>query len=139
MTMFVDTSGWIALFDKSDQYFPTAIKHWREMLNEPLTLLTTDYVLDETLTHLLYRCGRKVALQFGDWAFATSHLEIQFIDNEVWQAAWEMFQAYEDKQWAFTDCTSFIVMQRQQVWQAFSFDQHFEQAGFRLWPGAAGN
>ena len=139
MTMFVDTSGWIALFDKSDQYFPTAIKHWREMLNEPLTLLTTDYVLDETLTHLLYRCGRKVALQFGHWAFATSYLEIQFIDNEVWQAAWEMFQAYEDKQWAFTDCTSFIVMQRQQVWQAFSFDQHFEQAGFRLWPGAAGN
>ena len=139
MTMFVDTSGWIALFDKSDQYFPTAIKHWREMLNEPLTLLTTDYVLDETLTHLLYRCGRKVALQFGHWAFATSYLEIQFVDNEVWQAAWEMIQAYEDKQWAFTDCTSFIVMQQRQVWQAFSFDPHFEQAGFRLWPGAAGN
>lgn len=138
MTMFVDTSGWIALFDKSDQYFPTATKHWREMLNEPLTLLTTDYVLDETLTHLLYRCGRNVALQFGHWAFSTAYLEIQFIDNEVWQAAWQMFQSYADKQWAFTDCTSFIVMQQQQVWQAFSFDQHFEQAGFQLWPGESG-
>jgi hypothetical protein len=138
MTLFVDTSGWIALFDKSDKYFATATDHWRQMKNEPLSLCTTDYVLDETLTHLLYRCGRDVALRFGDWAFSATYLQILFIDETVWQAAWEMFQTYADKQWAFTDCTSFIVMQQRQIWQAFSFDQHFEQAGFRLWPGESG-
>jgi predicted nucleic acid-binding protein len=50
------------------------------------------------------------------------------------EAAWEMFQAYEDKEWSFTDCTSFVLMQRRQLYLAFSFDYHFKQAGFQLWP-----
>lgn len=45
-----------------------------------------------------------------------------------------MFQAYEDKQWSSTDCTSFVLMQRRLLYLAFSFDHHFEEAGFQLWP-----
>jgi predicted nucleic acid-binding protein len=56
------------------------------------------------------------------------------IDDEVWETAWEMFQAYRDKEWSFTDCTSFVLMQQHHLWQVFAFDHHFEQAGFQLWP-----
>ena len=57
------------------------------------------------------------------------------MDEEWWAAAWQLFQTYDDKEWPFTDCTSFILMQRRIIRQAFAFDRHFEQAGFQLWPG----
>ncbi|MBI5054401.1 MAG: type II toxin-antitoxin system VapC family toxin, partial [Chloroflexi bacterium] len=41
---------------------------------------------------------------------------------------------YNDKQYSFTDCTSFVVMQKRKLRDAFTFDHHFEQMGFRLWP-----
>jgi predicted nucleic acid-binding protein len=46
-----------------------------------------------------------------------------------------MFRRYDDKAWAFTDCTRFVVMRQMGLMQAFAFDDHFEQAGFQLWPG----
>ena len=46
-----------------------------------------------------------------------------------------MFQRYDDKQWAFTDCTSFVLMRQNNLHRAFAFDYHFAQAGFQLWPG----
>jgi predicted nucleic acid-binding protein len=36
-----------------------------------------------------------------------------------------------DKGWGLTDCTSFIVMQRYEVIDALTTDEHFQQAGFR--------
>lgn len=134
MNFFVDTSGWVALFDRSDMHHPRAKQGLQDVQGQPLLLLTSDYILDETLTHLLYTCGRNVAVEFGGWALSTRHVVVTHIDEEIWSAAWKMFQSYQDKEWSFTDCTSFVCMQRHQMWQAFAFDQHFKQAGFQLWP-----
>jgi len=35
-----------------------------------------------------------------------------------------------DKEWGLTDCISLVVMQKEQIKQAFTSDHHFEQAGF---------
>jgi len=35
-----------------------------------------------------------------------------------------------DKQWSFTDCTSYVVMRQLGIEEAFAFDRHFEQMGF---------
>jgi predicted nucleic acid-binding protein len=34
-----------------------------------------------------------------------------------------------DKQWSLTDCTSFVIMQREGISEALTGDHHFEQAG----------
>ncbi|WP_420641153.1 type II toxin-antitoxin system VapC family toxin [Candidatus Leptofilum sp.] len=135
MNLFVDSSGWIALFGDRDKFHQRAVDAYRSLKNQRLNLLTTDYVFDETVTFLQKHYGTVVAQKCGEAILNTPYINLLYLDNEVWQAAWEMFQAYADKQWAFTDCTSFIVMQQQLIWQAFSFDQHFVQAGFQLWPG----
>lgn len=134
MKLFVDTSGWISLFDKSDKYHVIASQKWHSLRKEPVDLLTSDYVFDETITHLMYRCGRPVALRFGRWALSTNYLTLLFVERDTWQLAWEMLQDYKDKEWAFTDCTSFVLMQQYRFWTAFTFDHHFEQAGFQRWP-----
>lgn len=135
MNLFVDSSGWIALFDRYDKYYEAAAKGMASLQGQRVRFLTSDYVFDETLTYLRRKTGHRVAAQFGRWVLTARHVEFVHVDEVVWQAAWEMFQTYDDKEWAFTDCTSFVLMGQHNLWRAFSFDQHFVQAGFQLWPG----
>ena len=133
-TYFVDTSAWVALFDRADKYHPVAAQAFRSHQAGQLRLITTDYVLDETLTLLRYRCNHQVAVAFGKWVQTTPVVDITPIDSALWSAAWTLFQQYADKSWAFTDCTSFTLMRELDLVTALAFDHHFEQAGFLLWP-----
>lgn len=135
MRLFIDTSGWVALFDASDRFHPAARQHWQNFADAFTYLATSNVVVDKTLTYLLYYCGREPAVRFGEWIQNTQQIRLLDVDQEVWREAWEMFKAYSDKTWAFTDYTSFVLMRRTQIWRAFAFDTHFVQAGFQLWPG----
>ena len=135
MTLFVDSSAWIGLFGTGDKYHQLASRFFKQLGTQPQRLVTSDYIIDETLTHLLVTYGHHIALQFGRWVLSASFIDKIRIDEEMWQAAWGMFQSYDDKQWAFTDCTSFVLMRQHNMHRAFAFDRHFEQAGFQLWPG----
>lgn len=49
-------------------------------------------------------------------------------------AALEQFTKLADQRVSFTDCVSFALMRRHRVRHAFTFDRHFEAAGFEIWP-----
>lgn len=136
MNLFVDSSGWIALFDSNDKYYTRSKNALEKLEGLPVHMVTSDYVFDEAVTYLRYKTGHHVATRFGQWLLTAKHVEMIRINEQVWMDAWKMFQAYDDKEWAFTDCTSFVLMRQHNLWQAFTFDHHFEQAGFQLWPKA---
>lgn len=48
MTVFLDTSGLYAVFDRDDAHHPKAEAAWVEWLREGAALLTNNYVLLET-------------------------------------------------------------------------------------------
>lgn len=135
MKLFVDTSAWVAYYDADDRWHAAAKAAVDSLLDQRVTLVTTDYVIDETITLLLYHAGRQRALTFGDTVQRSRHVELLRIDADIWEQAWRLFKRYDDKTWAFTDCTSFVVMRQMGLWEVFAFDYHFEQAGFQLWPG----
>ena len=105
------------------------------LVDTRVTFVTTDYVLDETITLLLYHAGRQHALAFGDAVRHSRQVQLVWVDANIWEEAWQLFRHYDDKVWAFTDCASFVVMRQMGLMQAFTFDDHFGQAGFQLWPG----
>jgi predicted nucleic acid-binding protein len=41
--------------------------------------------------------------------------------------AFTIFKRYTDKDFSFTDCTSFSIMRFLKLKRAFAFDKHFEQ------------
>jgi predicted nucleic acid-binding protein len=45
------------------------------------------------------------------------------------QRAHQIIFRYTDKDFSLTDATSFVVMERTDISEAFSFDQHFAQYG----------
>jgi predicted nucleic acid-binding protein len=68
-------------------------------------------------------------LRLGQSILLEEVLEIVWITPADVRRAWEVFRAYRDKAWSFTDCVSFVVMERLGLRTAFAFDQHFRQFG----------
>jgi predicted nucleic acid-binding protein len=124
--IFVDTSAWFAAFVKDDvRHLPA--KHWLESDHGPL--VTTDYVIDELLTLMMARQNKRRAEIAGKVLLEGALAEIEWTTKADFQAAWDVFRVYSDKQWSFTDCVSRVVMQRLSVKTAFAFDDHFAQFG----------
>jgi hypothetical protein len=131
---FVDTSGWCAVYDRSDDNHGKALAFWQKMAPSTGTLYTSDYVLDEALTLLRVRTGHTVAVEFGRLILASEVVKIIHVSASRWQKAWELFIKYGDKDFSFTDCTSFIIMQELNLKEVLAFDHHFRQMGFILLP-----
>ncbi len=132
MKIFVDTSAWLALNDKSDQFHSKAISKSEEIKKQKIELVTSDYVLDETFTVIRFRVSHKAATLFGDSIFNSNIVKIESIASENMFQAWEMFKKYTDKDFSFTDCTSFCLMKKRKIRKAFSFDKHFKQIGMEI-------
>jgi hypothetical protein len=134
--VFVDASGWIALHNRRDTHHSAAVAAFHDLADGPVQLVTSDYVVDEALTHIRGWSGHAEAVRFG--ALVREHPLIEWVDVDraLWSAAWDIFVRYDDKTFSFTDCTSFAIMRQRTLRDAFAFDQHFAQMGFRLWPGA---
>lgn len=124
--IFVDTGAWYAAIVPTDPKHNLAAA-FLAANREPL--LTTDYVVDETLTLLRARGERQRALSLGEQFFAGSLAEIYRLTAEDMRRAWEVFRGYDDKDWSFTDCASKAIIEHLGIATAFAFDKHFRQFG----------
>ena len=124
--IFVDSGAWFALVAPSDPHHQRAVR-WFEGNREPL--LTTDYIVDETLT--LFRARREPvrALKIGADFFEGELANIHYTKIDEIRDAWNVFRRFTDKAWSFTDCVSYVVMQKLGIVTACSFDEHFRQFG----------
>jgi uncharacterized protein len=135
MILFGDSAGWLALYDERDKYHLAARQSFNALLDQPVTFLVTDYVIAETLTLMQGRLGHRKTVAFGEWLLSAPQVQQVRLDVDLWNEAWHLLKKYDDKEFSFTDCASFAVMRRERLVDAFTFDHHFEQMGFRLWPG----
>lgn len=124
--IFVDTGAWYASVVPSDPDH-LAASVWLRSNTAPL--LTTDYIIDETLTLLRVRGQKNKALELGERFFSSQLSEIYLLTEEDLYQAWDVFRRFEDKEWSFTDCTSKVVIGKLGIADAFAFDHHFQQFG----------
>lgn len=132
MRLFVDTSAWLALNNKNDQYHDEAVSKITKVRQQKIQLVTSEYVFDESVTIIRYRISHRAAVAFGDALISSNVASIEDITNEERLKAWVLFKKYRDKDLSFTDCTSFALMVKLKLQKAFSFDNHFKQVGFEL-------
>lgn len=124
--IFVDTSAWCAYFDRSDSEHSKVT----EYLNQTaFPLITSNYIIDETLTLVRNRIGHSYARKIGKQFFAGKIAQIVRITTQDEVSAFRIFEKYADKGFSFTDCTSFVVMERLNINTACAFDVHFKQYG----------
>jgi len=134
--IFIDTSALISYYNVDDEHHAEAFKAMEKIKKGeiPLTrFYITDYIFDETITFIECVLNRhELALNIGE-ALQTSPFTIMIRTNEdLFKEAWSFFQ--KNKGYSFTDCTSFKAMKKHGVTHAFTFDKHFQNAGFQTIP-----
>ena len=126
--IFVDTGAWFALAVRNDPDHAAAIA-LLETNREPL--VTTDYIVAETATLLRMRDktirGHRLAVRIATSILRGESATLEKVREEDLRRALDVFRTYRDHLFSFVDCTSFVVMERLGITQAFAFDRHFNE------------
>ena len=124
---FVDSSFWVALLIPRDQHHDDARALWE---GEQGALVTTNHVLGETWTFLRRRAGHRAAVRFLDSSGASPRVSVEHVDAGTEDQAWRWLRRRDEREYSFVDATSFAVMRRLRLHEAFAFDGDFGAAGF---------
>jgi hypothetical protein len=132
--LFVDTAGWMACADAADRAHARARMARDAALEGGSVLVTTDYVVDETLTLIRLRLGLAAAEAWWTQVDGSSRVRWEWIDPARAEKARAVFFRQRDKAYSFTDCTSLVVMRELRLREALTTDRHFRQMGFQVLP-----
>lgn len=114
-----------------------AREYFRQIARSTL-LLTSNYVLQESVTWLVYHDRRRSVPELRGMvnaALSTDWLRIFWITPQVDELAWTVFDQFDDQRLSFTDCSSIAICRAEGIDTAFSFDRHFTIAGLTTVPG----
>jgi len=130
--VFIDSSWFKAIADDKDEFSEMAEGIFKKFREAKVSLITTNFILDETFTLIRSKVSLKRALDFQKLLLDMRDvLKIVRISEKDESKAWGWFP----KNWSklsFTDCTSFAVMERLGLKEVATFDEHFTQAGFAV-------
>jgi predicted nucleic acid-binding protein len=124
----VDTSAVYALLDRDDGNHRKAVTVLRSLPRRGVTPVLSNFLVAESHALILSRLGARVA---RDWLLKQIW-PIEPITAVDERRARDIIQSYEDKSFSYTDATSFALMERLGISEAFAFDSHFRQYGLRL-------
>jgi len=130
--VFVDTGAWIALAVSADPLFPRAEEAWLELVRTGARLYTSVPIVLETFTFLERNAARDVALAWKDSLQRIAFLQVLECTNRDLAVAWSYFARRDLHKLSAVDATSFVLMTRQKIRRAFTFDHHFAKVGFHL-------
>ena len=129
--ILIDTSAIFSLLCPDDINHKNAEAVLKRLKDERLVPLITNFIVAEAYALLMKRLGgyaARVWLTNNRWSVE------RIIDNDEMRARKILFK-HTDKDYSYTDATSFAVMERLGIEAAFTFDRHFVQYGFEVLPG----
>ena len=123
MSIFVDTGAFYALADSGDKHHQRAKTYYVTNIKSGL-FLTSEYVFVESWALIHHKLGKAASQKFWE-TIRTNAFSLQRITALDIERAWEIFNKYGDQDFSLVDCTSFAIMERLNIVDAFTFDQHF--------------
>lgn len=130
MTVFVDTSAFLALLNDTDKRHEQAKRIWRRLVEQEQELMTTNYVLLETISLVQRRLGMSIVRSFQ--ANIVEFLDILWVNEQLHREAVTYFLTANRRRLSLVDCISFVAMRQVNLQTAFVFDNHFAEQGFTV-------
>ena len=140
MKIFVDSWGWLTLGDSLERQHHPVSEFYRKQVLSKSILVTSDFVLDETITRVFKRRPFPDAWRFVSdiiSAQAAELLRVERIHERRFTTALQLRKRYSDKpRISFTDLTSMALMRELDITDVLTANEHFRQVGlgFRLLP-----
>jgi uncharacterized protein len=130
MKVFIDTSAIYALGSKSDEFHEEAKKKLQRLTDENVEFVTSNYILLECISLLQTRQGVKVTKELINTLI--TGISIVWVNEEMHERSWKYWLGKSKESLSLVDCSSFILMEKDKIAAAFSFDRHFISAGKTL-------
>ena len=130
MNVFVDTSGFFALLVQNDYMHIRARKNFSYFAEQNAQLVTSSFVLVETIALLQRRIGLAPVHDFN--AKILPLLDVIWVNDKWYTCAMQRLFAQNKTNLSLVDCLSFEIMDSLEIKYAFAFDRHFEENGFTI-------
>ena len=128
MSVFGDTSGFLSLLVENDPHHAEAADVWREVIDADLEVITTNYVVVETIALLHRRFGITGVRRFADKVLPA--LSITYVDESTHTTSVIALLASSREGPGLVDRVSFHTIDRLHLERSFAFDRHFEERGY---------
>lgn len=125
MRVLVDSSGVAALILRNDRHHDDAVRALRLFTERGAELVLTNFIVAEAYNLIASRAYPGKA---REWLLANTW-PVERVSEDDEKEARRILEKYADKDFSYTDATSFALMARLSFDLAFTFDQHFAQYG----------
>lgn len=130
MSIFVDTSAFLAYLNRDDRRHADAARIMLALVEQSASFITTNYTLLETTALLPRRLSMGALQDFQE--VVQPFVEVVWVDAALHQLGVTAVLTANRRQLSLVDCISFIVCRRRQIQDVFAFDPHFAEQGFTL-------
>ena len=130
--VFVDTSAFFAATNRRDASHEPVATLMHGLVDARRRLVTTNFVLAELHALLLTRLDRRVAARVLEEVDSSNLTTVVRVAARDERRARQIVFSYTDKDFSLTDATSFAVMERLRIAQAFTLDRNFAQFGWTV-------
>ncbi len=137
MKLLLDSGALIARAIKNDTNHEAAKQVFHRLSRRKLPyrlLYTSNFVIDETLTFLLYRAGARTALAVVTWIRESPNVRVLHVSEEIEPIVDREFRRHAPSGVSYTDCATKVLMERESIDTAFGFDRDLEALGFHRLP-----
>jgi predicted nucleic acid-binding protein len=127
--IFLDTSFLYPLFSEEDVDHPRVREVFESYRGRPIKdlFITTNLVVGETITLIRTTPPRShaAAVKAGEYLFAERIARVHHVTVEEEREAFAYLKRHADKEYSYTDCSSFVLMERRGIREALALDSDF--------------
>lgn len=135
--VFVDSSAWIANSSAKDRSHEKIASFLKEAIVSGAAFYTSNDVIDETITRLIYDLGlRSAKTFFVDFMdLVRKKIVVQFwTDEQIQKEAFEILNQFSDQKLSMTDATTVAIVKRFSLDGVLTLDDDFRKVGVRSYP-----
>jgi predicted nucleic acid-binding protein len=133
--IYVDSSAFYALLDRADTYHQPARTAWPALLQDDVAMVTTNYVVSETMTVLQFRIGFEAADLWRRDILGV--LDMYWVDKVLHRQACDLWMNLGRRRYSLVDCVSFVAMRQNRIEKAFAFKTNYLAQGIELFPAVS--
>ena len=133
----IDTSAWIAYYLSDDKYHSKIKKILKELIANKIVICTSNDIVDETVTRLIYTTNPRIVKKFIDFtreSLRTKNLIELWIDEQLQQEALALTLKFSEHKLSLTDCTTIALLNRFNIGSLVTLDSDFRKVGISVIP-----
>ena len=130
--VLLDTSAIFGALDEDDQWHQRAARGFHLLSQEQRPLYVTSITIAETHGLIVSRLDDLIGLA---WLDNLTGMNVEHHLPDDHRQVLEVLRRNMGRAYSYGDAFSFLVMQRVGIHLAYTFDRHFQEYGWEIFPG----